>query len=311
MSISINAKGTTVPYFTIGKNGTTIYQGTADPSGSYTIKNGDYWFNSTASTLNVRVSNVWSPPGLGVITFPSGTGTSGQVLSSNGSGALSWTTVAGVGTLDISSGGTNATTAAGARTNLGISTGITSSQILPSGTTAQRDGTPSAGYIRFNSTLLHYEGYNGTTWAPLAARNTWNSGDVIQEVVYTDAGATTSSTTYTNLNASVKNITARSTNSSILVSVTFQGGINPLSATNTYGTFQLYEATLGLFGPSPNFQAPSGSGGTGVFIPAALSAIYTNSTQSLKQFSIQGKSSHSGTVAQATQMVWSIREIQN
>jgi len=120
MSISINAKGTTVPYFTIGKNGTTIYQGTADPSGSYTIKNGDYWFNSTASTLNVRVSNAWSPPGLGVITFPSGTGTSGQVLSSNGSGALSWATVPGMSTLSIADGGTGATTAAAARVSLGV-----------------------------------------------------------------------------------------------------------------------------------------------------------------------------------------------
>ena len=311
MSVTLNAKGTTVPYFTIGKNGTTLYQGTADPSGSYTINNGDYWFNSTLNSLNVRVSSAWAAPSLGGISFPSGGGTNGQVLATNGSGVLSWTTVAGVGTLDIASGGTGATTAATARTNLGVSTGVNASTILPSGTTAQRDGSPLAGYMRFNSTLSHFEGYNGTSWAPVATRNTWNSGDVIQEVVYTDNGTTTGSTAYTNLTVSVKNITAKSSNSSILVSVTFQGGVDPLSSTNTYGTFQLYEATLGLFGPTPNFQAPSGSGGTGVFVPAALSAIYSNTTQSLKQFSIQGKSSHSGTVIQATQMIWSIREIQN
>ena len=40
---------------------------------------------------------------------------------------------------------------------------------LPSGTTAERPGTPSAGDIRFNSDLVTYEGYNGTTWGSIGA----------------------------------------------------------------------------------------------------------------------------------------------
>jgi len=43
-------------------------------------------------------------------------------------------------------------------------TSATGSAILPSGTDAQRDGTPSAGYIRFNTTNVSFEGYDGTAW---------------------------------------------------------------------------------------------------------------------------------------------------
>lgn len=43
-----------------------------------------------------------------------------------------------------------------------------SSLILPSGTTAQRPGSPSAGSIRFNTTEQRYEGYNGAIWAFLS-----------------------------------------------------------------------------------------------------------------------------------------------
>src|SRR6056297_598852 len=44
-------------------------------------------------------------------------------------------------------------------------TSSTGSAELPVGTTAQRDGTPSAGYLRFNTTDGAFEGYNGTEWA--------------------------------------------------------------------------------------------------------------------------------------------------
>lgn len=43
-------------------------------------------------------------------------------------------------------------------------TGDTGSAKIPSGTTAQRDGTPSTGWTRYNSTLTSNETYNGTEW---------------------------------------------------------------------------------------------------------------------------------------------------
>lgn len=71
MSVTINAKGTSVPFFTIGKSGITIYQGTADPSLSYTINGGDYWLNKTNNSLNVwSIANTaWAAPQLADINF--------------------------------------------------------------------------------------------------------------------------------------------------------------------------------------------------------------------------------------------------
>lgn len=47
------------------------------------------------------------------------------------------------------------------------STGVTGSAILPSGTTAQRDGTPAFGYTRANSTTTQMEWWNGTSWSAI------------------------------------------------------------------------------------------------------------------------------------------------
>lgn len=46
-------------------------------------------------------------------------------------------------------------------------TGATGSAELPAGTTAQRDGTPSAGYIRFNTSDSTFEGYDGSAWGAI------------------------------------------------------------------------------------------------------------------------------------------------
>ena len=43
----------------------------------------------------------------------------------------------------------------------------TGSAVLPSGTDAQRDGSPLAGYIRFNTDADTFEGYDGTAWGAI------------------------------------------------------------------------------------------------------------------------------------------------
>ncbi len=42
-------------------------------------------------------------------------------------------------------------------------TAATGSGVLPSGTTGQRDGSPSVGYFRYNSTTNQFEGYAGSS----------------------------------------------------------------------------------------------------------------------------------------------------
>lgn len=44
-------------------------------------------------------------------------------------------------------------------------TATTGSAVLPAGTTAQRDGSPLAGYLRWNSTEGAAEVYDGTAWS--------------------------------------------------------------------------------------------------------------------------------------------------
>lgn len=48
-------------------------------------------------------------------------------------------------------------------------TSLTGSAPLPSGTTAQRDGSPSAGFIRFNTETASFEGYDGSAWGAVGA----------------------------------------------------------------------------------------------------------------------------------------------
>lgn len=69
----------------------------------------------------------------------------------------------------VANGGTGGTTAITAKIGIGVITSITGSEVLPVGTTAQRDGTPLAGYIRFNSDYSQFEGYNGSAWGAIGA----------------------------------------------------------------------------------------------------------------------------------------------
>ena len=55
----------------------------------------------------------------------------------------------------------------------------TGSAYLPTGTTAERDGAPSAGYLRFNSTLSKPEVYSGTAWGSVGGGATGGGSDDI------------------------------------------------------------------------------------------------------------------------------------
>lgn len=58
-------------------------------------------------------------------------------------------------------------------------TSATGSAELPVGSTAQRDGSPSAGYIRFNSTTSGFEGYNGSAWGSIGGGASGGGSDAV------------------------------------------------------------------------------------------------------------------------------------
>ena len=73
-----------------------------------------------------------------------------------------------------------------------VRTSATGAAELPSGTTAQRDGSPSAGYIRFNSTLNQFEGHNGSSWGEIGGGGGATGGGSDQWALEHDNTITTS-----------------------------------------------------------------------------------------------------------------------
>ncbi len=83
-------------------------------------------------------------------------------------------------------------------TNFVDQTSATGSAELPAGTQLQRDTSPSAGYIRFNTDVSQFEGYNGTTWASVGGGATGGGSD--QWAIEHDNTITTSYTISTGKN---------------------------------------------------------------------------------------------------------------
>lgn len=51
----------------------------------------------------------------------------------------------------------------------------TSHVLVPAGTTAQRPISPQAGYLRYNTDLATFEGYNGSQWSGVGGGNPWTT----------------------------------------------------------------------------------------------------------------------------------------
>ena len=113
----------------------------------------------THNSLIVSVNNVIQEPGSGkdftvsgsTITFTSAPGNSHAI----------WIVDVGTG-VTINTPVDNSVTAA--KLNTALYTSSTGAFQLPSGTTGQRPGSPSAGMIRFNTTQSRFEGYTGSAW---------------------------------------------------------------------------------------------------------------------------------------------------
>lgn len=115
--------------------------------------------------------------------------------------AASITTLTLTNDLAVTEGGTGSSTAAAAKIALEVETAATGSTRVTVGTTAQRDGSPAAGYLRYNSSVSSFEGYSGSAWGSVGGGATGAGGDtVFQE---NSLIVTTSYTLTANKNASM------------------------------------------------------------------------------------------------------------
>jgi len=166
--------------------------------------------SNTLSSANLNGNIILSPNGSGNVvldglTYPAADGSTGQFLTTNGSGILSFSTVSitigsdsvsagntitdinGLTSLDVDNITVDGNTISSTNTNgnitidpdgngkiiLASNTGV----VLPSGTTAQRDGTPTAGELRWNTSNTQTEVYNGSSWVAVGAVNTITSDE--------------------------------------------------------------------------------------------------------------------------------------
>lgn len=58
-------------------------------------------------------------------------------------------------------------------------TSNTGSAVVPTGLQSERDGSPAAGYFRFNTDVSKFEGYNGTAWGSVGGGATGGSSDEV------------------------------------------------------------------------------------------------------------------------------------
>jgi hypothetical protein len=78
----------------------------------------------------------------------------------------------------------------GAAANIVLSTGSTGSAIIPAGTTAEQDTSPVNGYLRYNTQLNRFEGYENNQWVSLSGAN-------VTDGSYGDINVTNSGTIWT------------------------------------------------------------------------------------------------------------------
>tara|TARA_B100001778_G_scaffold327414_1_gene325389 strand:- start:772 stop:1401 length:630 start_codon:yes stop_codon:yes gene_type:complete len=77
----------------------------------------------------------------------------------------------------------------------------TSSLNIPSGTTAQRDGSPAVGMFRHNSTLNQFEGYNNGAWGAIGGGAGATGGGTDEVFFESDTNVTTDYTITSGKNA--------------------------------------------------------------------------------------------------------------
>jgi len=127
--------------------------------------------SSSASTATTQATNA--------ANSASAASTSATNASNSATAAASSATAAAGSATSAASSATAAAASAAEAANKVAKTSDTGSAVLPKGTTAQRDGTPQSGYLRFNTTTGAPEIYNGTSWGSVGGGATGAGGDTV------------------------------------------------------------------------------------------------------------------------------------
>lgn len=108
-------------------------------------------------------------------------------------------------------------------------TGSTGSAKLPVGTTAERDGSPTQGFLRFNTTTIQAELYNGTSWTTVGGATL--SDDTTTDATYYPSLATATSGTATSLVVSSSKLSFNPS-TGVLTATGFNGAGSSLTSLN-------------------------------------------------------------------------------
>ena len=109
----------------------------------------------------------------------------GATLINDADAAAARTTL-GLGTAATTDSTAYATSAQGSTADTALQPGdavpqtsVTGSAEIPAGAEAERDVSPSSGYLRFNTDTGQFEGYNGTAWGSIGGGATGGGGDQV------------------------------------------------------------------------------------------------------------------------------------
>ena len=245
------------------------------------------------TALGVNVGSAGAP-----VLFNGAGGTPSALVGTNITGTAAGLTAGAVAVGGVTGLGT------GVGTALGVNVGAAGAPVLFDGAL----GTPSSGTLTNCTSATVAEGDSSTKVATTAFVNT--AGRVLQEVHGTDAGSTTTSTSYANLNTSVVTITPKSATSTLVIECTGFASIANLAGANTTATFQLYDSTnAGLIGSEYAHGCFSINGDMGLQSTVTIRTTVASTGTSVRTFSIRGKTSNALAAAGMQLHKWVLREI--
>jgi microcystin-dependent protein len=118
-------------------------------------------------------------------------------------------------------------------------TSLTGSVPISKGTTAQRDGAPATGYLRYNTSLGDWEGYTGSTWASVGGVGSFPAGTLMLFQQTTAPTGWTKQTTHNNKALRVVSGTAGSGGTATFTSVFTSRGVFGSIGNTTLTTTQM------------------------------------------------------------------------